>query len=135
MKFFLDTNIIVYANDRADPRKQEIALDIIAQHLRNGTGVISTQVLQEYAAVGVKKLDQALPVVVHQLHLLESLTVVQISPALVRRSLEIQQLYGLSFWDSLILSGGESAGCTTVLSEDLSAGQFYCGMHCQNPFA
>lgn len=135
MRCFLDTNIVVYANDASDPRKQALALDTVVRHMRERSGTISTQVLQEYAVVAVKKLKQAVPVVVHQLHLLESLSVVQISPGLVRRALEVQQIHGLSYWDSLILSAGESAACDTLLTEDLDAGSFYCGMICKNPFA
>ncbi len=134
MRCFLDTNIVVYANDASDPRKQAIAIDSVVRHMRGHSGVISTQVLQEYAVVGVNKLKQPVPVVVHQLHLLESLLVVQITPDLVRRALEVQQIYGVSYWDSLILSAGESAGCDTLLTEDLATGSFYCGMICRNPF-
>jgi predicted nucleic acid-binding protein len=135
MKTFLDSNIIVYANDAADEQKQEMAINLIQKHMRDGSGVISTQVMQEYAVNAVQKLGQAVPVVMHQLYLLESLTVVVIKPELVRRGLEIKTLYGLSYWDSLILAAAESAGCSQVLSEDLNSGQAYCGMRWTNPFA
>jgi predicted nucleic acid-binding protein len=134
MKTFLDSNIIVYANDAANEQKQEIAINLIQKHMRDGSGVISTQVMQEYAVNAIQKLGQAVPVVMHQLHLLESLTVVVIKPELVRRGLEIKTLYGLSYWDSLIIAAAESAGCNHVLSEDLNSGQAYCGMKCINPF-
>ena len=48
-KYFIDTNIIVYANDSRDLKKQKKSLKIIAKHMKAGTGAISTQVLQEYA--------------------------------------------------------------------------------------
>lgn len=132
---FLDTNIIVYANDSRDQRKQALALDIVSQHLVDGTGVISSQVLQEYASVAVSKLHQPLAVVTHQLHLLESFLVVLVGPAMVRRALEIHQLYQISFWDAQILAAAESAGCERILSEDLNAGQFYVGLRCSDPFS
>jgi predicted nucleic acid-binding protein len=134
MNSFIDTNLVVYANDAADPRKQELAIDLIQSHMRSGTGVISTQVMQEYAVNAFQKLGQSIPVVMHQLHLLESLQVVTVTPALVRRAVEIKSLYALNYWDSLIISAAESAGCVSILSEDLNSGQSYCGVRCVNPF-
>ncbi len=131
---FLDTNIIVYANDAADERKQTLALELVSQGMRAGTAVISTQVMQEYAVNAIGKLKQALPVVMHQLRLLEFLRVVTINPDLVRRALEVSGLYGISYWDALIVSAAEHSGCGRILSEDLNPGQFYCGMECVNPF-
>jgi predicted nucleic acid-binding protein len=134
VRTFLDSNIIVYANDAADAGKQENAISLVQKHMRDGTGVLSTQVLQEYAVTALQKLGQAVPVVMHQLHLLESLSVVVIKPDLVRRGLEIKTLYGLSYWDSLIIAAAESAGCNQILSEDLNSAQSFCGMKCINPF-
>jgi len=134
-KTFIDTNIVIYANDAADVQKQNQAIDIVTGHLRDGLGVISTQVMQEYSVNALGKLKQALPVVMHQLHLLESLETVTIKPALVRRALEIYGIYGISYWDALIIAAAEQSGCTRILSEDLNAGQFYCGIECVNPFA
>jgi predicted nucleic acid-binding protein len=125
----------VYANDAADEHKQDSAINLVQKYLREGSGVISTQVMQEYAVNAIQKLGQAVPVVMHQLHLLESLSVVVIKPELVRRGLEIKTLYGLSYWDSLIIAAAEAAGCSRILSEDLNSGQSYCGMKCINPFA
>jgi predicted nucleic acid-binding protein len=125
----------MYANDSRDQRKQSVSLDLVTQYLLAGTGVISSQVLQEYASVAVTKLHQHIAVVTHQLHLLESLRVVLVDATLVRRALELHQLYQISFWDAQILAAAEKAGCDTLLSEDLNPGQFYAGMRCVNPFA
>jgi len=131
---FIDTNILIYANDSADERKQELAIDIVSGHIRDGIGVISTQVMQEYAVNALGKLRQAVPVIMHQLHLLESLETVVLTPLLVRRALEISGIYGINYRDALIVAAAEHAGCTRILSEDLNAGQFYCNMECVNPF-
>jgi len=71
MKCFIDTNIIVYANDARDKEKQAAALVQVAEIMKSGTGVISTQVLQEYAHVALYKLHQRQDVVLRQLVLLE----------------------------------------------------------------
>lgn len=131
---FLDTNVIVYANDSREEAKQSLALGLISEHLLAGTGVLSGQVLQEYASVAVTKLHQHVAVVTHQLHLLETFRIVLVDPALVRRALELQQLYQLNFWDAQIVAAAERAGCDTLLSEDLNPGQVYAGVRCRNPF-
>ena len=58
-----------------------------------------------------------------QLVLLEAFDVVLMEPALIRRAIEIRSSYTISFWDSCIISAAESAGCDSIYSEDLNAGQ------------
>lgn len=132
---FLDSNVVVYANDGREPAKQKRALDLIADAMRTGNGVISTQVLQEYANVALTKLGQRQDVVLRQLALLERLEVVAQTPALVRRAVELHGLYGIAFWDAAIVAAAENRGCDRILSEDLNAGQFYGGVVVSNPFA
>ena len=134
-KLFLDTNVLLYANDCRDPGKQSIALDRIHEAMKTGTGVISTQVVQEFAAAGVQKLGLQIDVVLHELLLLESLEVVQVTSALVRRSLELQDRYNINFWDAGILAAAETANCGVLLSEDLNPGQLYAAVRVENPFA
>lgn len=133
-KKFLDTNIIVYANDARNEGKQKRSLEIVAENMRSGTGVISTQVLQEYAHVALNKLHQRQDVILRQLVLLEGLEVIRQSPALIRRSVEIKTSYQVSFWDACIISAAEHAKCDVILSEDLNSGQFYSGIAMKNPF-
>jgi len=131
---FIDSNIIVYANDARDKEKQAIALNVITEHMKSGTGVISTQVLQEYAHVALNKLHQRQDVILRQLVLLEEMTVIQQSPALIRRAVEIKAAYQISFWDACIIAAAEHAKCNVILSEDMNASQFYSGIVMQNPF-
>lgn len=132
-KIFIDTNLIVYANDRRDPQKQQRAIQLVAELMKNGLGVISSQVLQEYANTALSKLHQDHATVLRQLTLLESFEVVLMQPVLIRRALEIKSSYGISFWDSCIISAAESVGCDSIYSEDLNAGQYYSGIKLINP--
>lgn len=133
-KYFIDTNIIVYANDSRDLKKQKKSLKIIAKHMKAGTGAISTQVLQEYACVALNKLHQRQDVVLRQLMLLEGFEVIAQSPALIRKSVEKKISYNISFWDACIVTAAEHANCDVILSEDLNTGQFYSGIATENPF-
>lgn len=134
-RLFLDTNVIIYASDPRDTAKQTRAAEIVAQCLREETGVVSTQVLQEYASVALTKLRQDEAVVLRILHLLEKLTVVPTSPRLIRRQVELRRVYGISFWDAGIVVAAEEAGCERLLGEDFNAGQYYSGILAVNPFA
>ena len=53
---FFDTNVLVYTDDKAAPAKQRRALELVAEHRRAGTGVVSLQVLQEYFVTVTRKL-------------------------------------------------------------------------------
>jgi len=135
MRAFIDSNIVVYANDNRDSQRQAVALKLVSDHMRSGSGVISIQVLQEYANVALGKLGQPSDVVLRQLHLLEAMDVVSPTPQTVRRAVEIRQAYGISFRDAGIVAAAEQASCDTILSEDLNAGQYYAGIKVENPFA
>ena len=55
-KVFLDTNILLYAQDAGSPEKQRRSRDVMAQLAAAGDGVISTQVMQEFYAAATRKL-------------------------------------------------------------------------------
>ena len=133
-KIFIDTNLIVYANDGRDPDKQNKAITLIQTLMKDGLGVISSQVLQEYANTALTKLHQQHTIVLRQLTLLESFEIVLLKPLLIRRAIEIRSAYGITFWDSCIISAAESAGCDSIYAEDLNAGQYYSGIRLLNPF-
>ena len=132
---FLDTNIIVYANDKRDKHKQKRCVELIAQVLQTRQATVSTQVFFEYANVALTKLGQSAGVVRRQIELLSTLPVIPQSAALAIRAVEIKELYGISFWDASIVAAAEAGRCSRILSEDMNAGQLYCGIRLVNPFA
>ncbi len=135
MKFcFIDSNIIVYANDCSNRDKQERAIQLVQHLMRSQSGVISTQIMQEYANVALTKLEQPSPVILRQLKLLENLTLAPITAKTTRRAVELKITYQLSFWDANIIATAEEADCDIILSEDLNAGQLYAGLEMVNPF-
>jgi predicted nucleic acid-binding protein len=133
-KYFIDTNVIIYANDSRFPAKQDRAIAVIHRLMSERCGVISTQVMQEYASVALKKLEQRPDVVMRQLALLEGFEVVPVVPALIRRSIEIRTTFQISFWDACIVSAAEHTQCDTIFSEDFAPGRFYSGIAVKNPF-
>ncbi len=133
-KTFIDTNIVVYANDKRDPVKQKTAVNLIATLMDSGGGVISTQVLQEYAVTALQKLHQRPDAAIRTIAILEQLEVIQQNPEMIRKAVELKTLYQISFWDACIVSNAAAAGCSTIISENLNTGQFYSGVAVINPF-
>lgn len=133
-KVFLDTNVIVYANDARDAERQARAIDVVSSAIRDGSGVVSTQVLQEYAVVAATKLEQHPDTILGQLLQIECMEVVVVTPALIRRSLELQLRYHVGYWDASILAAAEHASCPVLFSEDLNAGELYTTVRVENPF-
>lgn len=134
-KAFIDTSVFVYANDAADLGKQDAAIALVKEALRDGWGVVSTQVVMEYAAVASSRLGQSRDAVTRQTYAMERLEVVTVSPELIRTGLEFAEQYQLSFWDGVVLAAAHAARCTTLWSEDFTPGRRYAGMTVRTPFA
>lgn len=135
-KAFVDTNILIYAHDRADSAKNQRAVALIKELWTERNGVLSTQVLQEFAANLQRRLTLSLSRAEIRRRIvcfLDWEIIVNGSNA-VLRGLEVQERFQLSFWDAMIVQAAESAGCEALYSEDLSHGQKYGGVLVVNPF-
>jgi predicted nucleic acid-binding protein len=132
---FLDSNVLVYAYDASDPKKQRIA-QALAERAVAGEVVASPQVLAEFAATLLHKLvPAALPEVVTTiLDALGPIKLVAPDAELVRRAVEVQARYHVHFYDGMIVAAAERAGCERIWSEDLNPGQKYFGVMVTNPF-
>jgi predicted nucleic acid-binding protein len=133
---FLDSNVLIYAYDPKDPRKQSIARELVEKALL-GDGVVSVQVLAEFAATLLhKQRPTALPGTVREiLDAMRPLSVVKPEAETVRRAVQAHEQYGVQFYDGMIIAAAERAGCKKIWSEDLNAGQEYFGVKVENPFA
>ena len=136
-KCFVDTNVLMYAHDTAAGVKQEIAEALLAHLWGSGTGVLSTQVLQELC-VNVQRRTRSHAPVDEARRVIEiylGWEVVVNTPVSVLRALDLESRYQISFWDALILQAAESSGATVLYSEDLASGQRYGSIRVVNPFA
>ena len=131
---FIDTNVLVYAEASDEPAKQRVALDLLKQLFETTSGVLSTQVLQEYCNVAIKKLKLPAAHIRAQLDLYEQFEVVQVTPAIIRAGLDLHQTRSVSFYDAIVLASAQTAGCSVLLSEDMNAGELVGGVRVVNPF-
>lgn len=132
---FLDTNILVYAYQTSDPRKRKVARGLLARAV-GGECVISIQVLAEFASVLLHKLQPPLPrdKVDDTLNGLGPVRTVTPDAQLVRRAVEAHAIYGIRFYDGMIVAAAERAGCGRIWSEDMNSKQQYFGVTVVNPF-
>ncbi|HUC28502.1 MAG TPA: PIN domain-containing protein [Candidatus Acidoferrum sp.] len=134
-KCFVDTNILIYAHDRAAGKKHERARDLLEDLWATGLGVLSTQVLQELCINLQRKVARPLPVDDIRLLIQDYLTweIVINTAESVLHALEFQVRYSLSFWDALVVQAAERSGAAILYSEDLAAGQHYGDIEVVNP--
>ena len=133
----VDTHVLVYAHDTPDPLKQRIAAGIVARLWDDRSGVLSTQVLQEFYAETTRRWDPKLPrplarqlvAAYGQWHL------VQVDAPLILAATDLEERLTLSFWDALILEAAQRAGASLLLSEDFQHGRTIGGTRIENPFA
>ncbi len=134
---FLDSNVLVYTVDSAEPAKQAIARAIVASNAMSSDIVISTQVLQEFYWTASRKFaNRTEPHVVDQaLHDFTRFHVVQVDVTMILAAVNRVRTASISFWDALIVEAALSAGTTTLLTEDLQHGQVFDGvLRVENPF-
>ena len=135
MRSLLDTNVLVYADASDEPVKQAQAIALASALLRAGDAVISTQVLQEYVNVAVRKLRLPQGLIRERIAFYRRFEMVMTSPDLISDALDLHLLRGLSFYDALIVRAAVVGGCQRVLSEDLQNGAVVQGVRIENPFA
>lgn len=133
---FVDTNVLVYAEDRDAKGKHESARDLVVRLWEHRDGVVSVQVLQEFYVTVTRKMkkpltsSKALAIVAEYL----TWTVVENTGALLTGAIELQQRSRISLWDAMVIQAALAAGCDRLYSEDLNAGQRFGPLVIINPF-
>lgn len=134
---FVDTNVLVYAHDRSDARKQEVAQTILDRLWADRTGTLSTQILQELYVVATSRQKLAMsPRDARDLvEAYAEWPVVRIEPALILTASHLAETRRISFWDALVVEAARVAGATLLLTEDLQDGTWFDEVRVENPFA
>ncbi len=133
---FIDTNVLVYAHDRSESRKQAIAQALLDELWRQRTGTLSTQVLQEFYSVATRKFDPPLRLAAAReiVALYSTWPTVQVDVALILAASKLAERDSISFWDALIVEAARRAGASRLLTEDLQTGRHFDGVQTHNPF-
>lgn len=134
---FVDTNVLVYSRDASAGAKQAAAHDWMAYLWRTRRGRLSVQVLSEFYVTVTAKLQPGMDAASarRDVRALWAWRPVQADAAVMDGAWLIQDRYGLSWWDALIVSSAQAAECPLLLSEDLQQGQDLGGVRVVNPFS
>ncbi len=124
MTVFVDTNVLVYARDRSEPDKQRRAADWMANLWDTGLGRLSYQVIQEYYVTLTRKLDppRSTEDAREDIAALRAWNPVSVDQRTIEAAWDIEDRYGYSWWDSLIVAAARQSGCRYLLTEDLRNG-------------
>jgi predicted nucleic acid-binding protein len=132
---FVDTNILVYARDSGFPEKQRAAIGLLEELWTNRTGRVSVQVCSEYFVTVTRKrkpgLDESSAW--EDVEALSAWDPFPLDQKTLVKAREGQILYGLSWWDSLIVASAFQGECERIASENFVVGQSYFGIAVINP--
>lgn len=134
-KFFVDTNILIYAHDSTQGAKHERARALVQRLWESGDGVLSTQVLQEFC-INLRRKSARPPSIEETRKLVEDYStwdIVVNTAESVLQALDIESRYQVSFWDALIVQAATSSEATIIYSEDMADGQTYGAVRVVNP--
>lgn len=134
VEVFVDTSILFYAHtDSVDARHTRARDSLRVLWQRPGEAAVSVQVLQELHVNLVRKakLDVARSAQLASLYF--AWRVIDNDRALLKTAFDTQARWGLSFWDSLIVSAAQRSGARLLWSEDLSEGQHFGKVTVTNP--
>lgn len=132
--FFVDTNVLVYADDARDPVKQASARALLRRLLGARNGKLSVQVLQEFFAAATSKLGLDAALARRRIEIFSHLDVVRLDADDVLAAIDLHRLHELSIWDALIVRAAILSGCRTLYTEDLQHGRRFEGLQIVDPF-
>lgn len=135
MIVFVDTNVLLYAQDPRDPQKQAAAAQWVSWCWRTQSGGLSTQVLNELYA-NLRRIAPSLAVS-------EARALVRryrgwkcwaVDDSTVDLAWLLQDRFTLSYWDSLMVAAAQQMGSNYLLTEDLQHEQRFDNVQVINPF-
>jgi len=126
---FFDTNVLLYLFS-GDAVKADRA-----EQLLSGGGVVSVQVLNEFASVGLRKLSLTMSEIRELLAAVRAVCAVKsVNVETHELGLDLAERHQLALYDAMIVSAALRADCAIVYSEDMQHGQTFGQLTIRNPF-
>lgn len=135
-RVFVDSNVLVYRRDAGEEEKQPRAAEWMEHLARSRLGRLSLQVLHEYYVTVTRKLEPGLSVAEARADVADLLVwrPLPMDADTFREAWHMEDRFGLSFWDALIVGAARSIGCRYLLTEDLQDGLDLDGLRVVDPF-
>lgn len=137
-EILVDTNVLVYAYDRAEPKKQRQALDILRRLVAGGRGHLSAQILGEFFRTVTEKIRAPLTAAdayAQIATLIRAWPVFPITSLIVLEAARGVRDHRLSYWDAQVWATARLNQIPVVLSEDFEDGRVVDGVRFLNPFS
>jgi predicted nucleic acid-binding protein len=134
---FVDSGVLIHAEDGACRDRQSQALAWIERLWRARSGRVSTQVLNEFYVSVTRRLTPPMPQGDARAKLRRfaaGWNPWQIDQATVETAWAMEARHGLPYWDCLVLAAAQHSGCTLVLSEGMAHEGRYGAVRVVNPF-
>jgi predicted nucleic acid-binding protein len=130
-KIFFDSNVLIYAFTKGDPRTPA------ARALLDRGGVVGVQVLNEFVSVARGRMRMPWADVLECLRIVRLVcpTPEPVTLETHERAMGIARLHGYHIYDALIIAAALKASCDTLYTEDLHDGHVIDGLTIRNPFA
>ena len=134
---FVDTNVLIYAEDTASEAKHQVARTWLRALWRRRSGRISTQVMHEFYAVATRRLRPAMAPgdARAEVRRYQRWQPWIVDHATVEAAWGIESRFQLSYWDALMVAAAQQQGCTLLLTEDLQHHQQFDSLRVIDPFA
>ncbi len=129
-KFFIDSNIFLYALTDQNLQKQEIAGKVVLQK-----ATISTQVINEVSSNMLKKFtfsNDNIKSFIQSCY--NRYNIANFTKDVFLTASCIREDYSISYYDSLIISSALNSNCTILYSEDMQHNQKIDSLSIINPF-
>jgi predicted nucleic acid-binding protein len=136
-RVLVDSNVLVYAYDRAATAKQRQAVEVLDHLVTTSSGVLSTQVLSEFFVTVTRKIAYPLSLreAEGRIHnLFHAWPVIEVTGLIVLEAARGVREHHLSFWDAQIWAAAKLNQIPLVFSEDFSDGRITEGIRFINPF-
>jgi predicted nucleic acid-binding protein len=136
VKVFVDTNVLVYSRDNSEPEKNRPAMDWMKYLWKSRKGRLSFQVLQEFYYTVTTKLKPGMDKqsARDDVESLMAWGPSLIDDDIIRNAWILQDRFGFSWWDSLIVSAAQIMDCHYLLTEDLQQNQLVGDVRVISPF-
>lgn len=133
---FVDTNVLLYAEDQADAGKHAVARRWLRQLWIRRCGRLSTQVLNEFYVNATRKLRPRMPAGDARAEVRRFQQWQPWAPdhATVEAAWAVETRYLVHYWDALMIASAQQQGCAFMLSEDLQHLQRFDSVQVLNPF-
>lgn len=133
---FVDTKVLLYAEDRAHASKHAAARRWLRELWLRRCGRLSTQVLNEFYVNATRKVTPPMPAGDARAEVRRYQRWQPWAPdhATVETAWAVETRFGLHYWDALMIAAAQQQGCTLFLSEDLQHEQQIDGVRIVNPF-